>query len=158
MSDTVIDRTRGIAIWQLLNFIRIQPAGQGLPITRLLDRVRRLLRLGDDRDLRRLPEAAQGIEAVRLMTIHGAKGLEFPVVHIPGVNADTIPRTAPAPACLPPDRMIEGAEGTPLEIFRRGEEEEQECIFFVAVSRARDRPYFTHQPTRAVGEANRPGS
>jgi superfamily I DNA/RNA helicase len=155
MSDTVIDRTRGIAIWQLLNFIRIQPAGQGLPITRLLDRVRRLLRLGDDRDLRRLPEAAQGIEAVRLMTIHGAKGLEFPVVHIPGVNADTIPRTAPAPACLPPDRMIEGAEGTPLEIFRRGEEEEQECIFFVAVSRARDR-LLLYAPTHKGGRRSKP--
>ncbi|MFX5854715.1 hypothetical protein ABTE41_19280, partial [Acinetobacter baumannii] len=74
-SEDLADRTRGIAIWQFLNFVRVQPAGRGLPITRLLDRVRRLVRLGDDRDLRQLPAAAQHLDAVRLMTIHGAKGL-----------------------------------------------------------------------------------
>ncbi|MEI6607332.1 MAG: UvrD-helicase domain-containing protein, partial [Verrucomicrobiota bacterium] len=37
-SVSITDRTRGIAIWQLMNFIRGQPAGSGLPITRLLDR------------------------------------------------------------------------------------------------------------------------
>ncbi len=53
-SADLADRTRGIAIWQFMNFLRVQPAGRGLPITRLLDRVRRLVRLGDDRDLRQL--------------------------------------------------------------------------------------------------------
>ena len=86
-SADLADRTRGIAIWQFLNFVRVQPAGRGLPITRLLDRVRRLVRLGDDRDLRQLPAAAQHLDAVRLMTIHGAKGLEFGGVHIPGSTA-----------------------------------------------------------------------
>ncbi|MFX9688388.1 3'-5' exonuclease, partial [Acinetobacter baumannii] len=90
-------------------------AGRGLPITRLLDRVRRLVRLGDDRDLRQLPAAAQHLDAVRLMTIHGAKGLEFGGVHIPGLNSDTIPRTPPAPPCPAPDGMIAGAEGSALE-------------------------------------------
>ena len=63
---------------------------------RVLDRVRRLVRLGDDRDLRQLPAAAQHLDAVRLMTIHGAKGLEFGGVHVPGLNSDTIPRTPPS--------------------------------------------------------------
>ena len=154
-SVSIADRTRGIAIWQLMNFIRGQPAGSGLPITRLLDRVRRLLRLGDDRDLRQLPSTAQGIDAVRLMTIHGAKGLEFPVIHIPGMNADTIPRTATPPACLPPDGMIEGGEGSALEVFRAGQAEEQECLFFVAVSRARDR-LVLYAPTKKGGRQSRP--
>lgn len=154
-SDAIADRTRGIAIWQLMNFVKVQPGGQGLPITRLLDRVRRLLRLGDDRDLRHLPAAAQGIDAVRLMTIHGAKGLEFPVIHIPGMNADTLPRTGVAPACMPPDGMIEGGEGNGLEIFRAGETEEQECLFFVAVSRARDR-LLLYAPTKKSGRQSRP--
>src|SRR5690606_19113470 len=57
VSADLADRTRGIAIWQFLNFLRVQPAGRGLPITRVLDRVRRLVRLGDDRDLRQLPAA-----------------------------------------------------------------------------------------------------
>src|ERR1035437_4454679 len=138
-SADLADRTRGIAIWQFLNFVRVQPAGRGLPITRLLDRVRRLVRLGDDRDLRQLPAAAQHLDAVRLMTIHGAKGLEFGGVHIPGLNSDTMPRTPPAPPCPAPDGMIAGAEGSALEEFRAGQAEEQECLFYVAQSRARDR-------------------
>jgi len=154
-SDSIADRARGIAIWQLMNFIKVQPAGQGLPITRLLDRVRRLLRLGDDRDLRQLPNAAQGIDAVRLMTIHGAKGLEFPVIHIPGMNADTIPRSGTPPACLPPDGMIEGGEENALEVFRAGQAEEQECLFFVAVSRARDR-LILYAPIKKSGRQSKP--
>ena len=146
-SDDIAECTRGIAIWQFMNFLRVQPSGKGLPIVRLLDRVRRLVRLGDDRDLRQLPTAAQGIDAVRLMTIHGAKGLEFQVVHLPGLNADTIPRTPPAPPCPPPDGMVEGTENSALDAFREGQAEEQECLFYVALSRARDRLFF-YAPTQ----------
>ncbi len=156
-SEDLADRTRGIAIWQFLNFVRVQPAGRGLPITRLLDRVRRLVRLGDDRDLRQLPAAAQHLDAVRLMTIHGAKGLEFGGVHIPGLNSDTIPRTPPAPPCPAPDGMIAGAEGSALEAFRAGQAEEQECLFYVAQSRARDR-LILYAPTEKSNGHNRPHS
>jgi hypothetical protein len=154
MSEDLADRSRGIAIWQFLNFVRVQPAGRGLPIVRLLDRVRRLVRLGDDRDLRQLPAAAQHLDAVRLMTIHGAKGLEFGGVHIPGLNSDTIPRTPPAPPCPAPDGMIEGAEGSALDAFRAGQAEEQECLFYVAQSRARDR-LILYAPTEKNNGHNR---
>ncbi len=146
-SGEVADRAKGIAIWQLMNFVRAQPAAPGLPITRLLERVRRLVRLADDRDLRQLQACAQGIDAVRLMTIHGAKGLEFPVVHLPGLNAGTIPRSPPTPPCPPPDGMVEGEEGSALEAFRAGQAEEQECLFYVALSRARDR-LIAYAPTQ----------
>jgi superfamily I DNA/RNA helicase len=145
----VADRTGGIAIWQLMNFLRVQPGGRGLPIMRLLARVRRLVRLGDDRDLRQLPAAAQGIDAVRLMTIHGAKGLEFAVVHVPGMNGDTLPRTPNKPACPPPDGMVKEGKGTALEVFFEGQAEEQECLFYVALSRARDR-LFIYAPTQKL--------
>jgi hypothetical protein len=154
-STDIADRTRGMAIWQFMNFLRVQPSGQGLPVVRVLDRVRRLVRLGDDRDLRQLPAAAQGIDAVRLMTIHGAKGLEFPVVHVPGLNSDTIPRTPPAPPCPPPDGMIEGGSETAVGLFRAGQAEEQECLFYVAMSRARDR-LFLYAPTQKSNGQNRP--
>ncbi|MDA9505807.1 UvrD/REP helicase [Bradyrhizobium sp. CCBAU 11386] len=154
-SADLADRTRGIAIWQFLNFVRVQPAGRGLPITRLLDRVRRLVRLGDDRDLRQLPAAAQHLDAVRLMTIHGAKGLEFGAVHIPGLNSDTMPRVPPAPTCPAPDGMIAGAEGDALETFRAGQAEEQECLFYVGQSRARDR-LILYAPTEKSNGHNRP--
>ena len=155
MSADLADRTRGIAIWQFLNFLRVQPTGRGLPISRMLDRVRKLVRLGDDRDLRQLPAAAQHLDAVRLMTIHGAKGLEFGNVHLPGLNSDTIPRTPPAPPCPAPDGMIAGAEGSALEAFRAGQAEEQECLFYVALSRARDR-LILYAPTEKSNGHNRP--
>ncbi|TKD47292.1 MAG: ImmA/IrrE family metallo-endopeptidase [Mesorhizobium sp.] len=154
-SEDLADRTRGIAIWQFLNFMRVQPIGSGLPITRMLDRVRRLVRLGDDRDLRQLPAAAQHLDAVRLMTIHGAKGLEFGGVHMPGLNSDTIPRTPPAPPCPAPDGMIAGAEGSALEAYRAGQAEEQECLFYVAQSRARDR-LILYAPTEKSNGHSRP--
>jgi superfamily I DNA/RNA helicase len=154
-SEDLADRTRGIAIWQFLNFLRVQPRGRGLPITRVLDRVRRLVRLGDDRDLRQLPAAAQHLDAVRLMTIHGAKGLEFGGVHIPGLNSDTIPRTPPAPPCPAPDGVIAGTEDSALEAFRAGQAEEQECLFYVAQSRARDRLIF-YAPIEKSNGHNRP--
>ena len=139
-ATTVSDRARGIAIWQFLNFVRVQPAAKGLPVLRLLERVRRLLRLGDDRDLRQLPAAAQGIDAVRLMTIHGAKGLEFRAVHVPGLNQDTLPgNRQAAPACPPPNKMIEGASGTYEEFRETSRLEEKECLLYVALSRAKDR-------------------
>lgn len=155
-SSEVSDRTAAIAIWQFMNFVRIQPAAQGLPVRRLLDRVRRLLRLGDDRDLRQLPAAAQGIDAVRLMTIHGSKGLEFAVVHLPGMNRNTLPRTAAAPPCLPPDRMIKGASGTALELFQAGQIEEQQCLFYVALSRAEDRLFIYAATENARGHRREP--
>ena len=152
---SVSDRSRGIAIWQFMNFLRVQPSGRGLPVRRLLDRVRRLVRIGDDRDLRQLPAAAQSLDAVRLMTVHGAKGLEFPVVHLPGLNQDTFPGPAKSPACLPPDGMVAGGQGDALAVFRAGDAEERECLFYVAASRARDR-LFLYAVTHKSNGATRP--
>ena len=149
-SGTVVDQARGIAIWQFMNFVRVQPNGQGLPILRLSERVRRLLRLRDDRDLRQLPVAAQGIDAVRLMTIHGSKGLEFPVVHIAGVNQDTIPGSLRAAKCPPPGGMVVGGTGSADDAARAAHNEEQECLFYVAMSRAKDHLFFYG----ATGTAN----
>jgi superfamily I DNA/RNA helicase len=138
-STKVAERSAAIAVWQFMNFLRAQPTGKGLRVPRFLARVRRLLRLSDERDLRQLPAAAQGIDAVRLMTIHGAKGLEFPVVHLPGMNISTLPRSCRLPTCPAPPGMIAGATGTAEDEFRAGHDEEQQCIFYVGLSRARDR-------------------
>lgn len=153
-SSSIQTRAQGIAIWQFMNFVRVQPVKKGLPLVRLLERIRRLLRLGDDRDLRQLPAAAQGLDAVRLMTIHGSKGLEFEVVHLPSLNVRTIPRTAATPPCPPPDGMVEGGHGNAVELFKLGQAEEQECLFYVALSRARDR-FFAYAPTKQSDGKNR---
>jgi hypothetical protein len=155
---TVAARSQAAAIWQFLNFLRVQPKGQGLPIRRLLDRIRRLVRLADDRELRQLPEAAQSIEAVRLMTIHGSKGLEFDAVHVLGLNQQSLPRTGgPPPKCPPPDGLIVGAEGSGREFVDQANRAEQECLFYVALSRARDRLTLHSVRCRSDG-ASRPAS
>ncbi|GAA4025186.1 UvrD-helicase domain-containing protein [Sphingomonas swuensis] len=134
------DVSSGLAIWQFMNFLRAQPPSWPA-VPKLLARIRRLLRLADERGLRHLPAAASGIDAVRLMTIHGSKGLEFPVVHLPGLNADTMPKYPhmSRPKCPPPDGMIAGASGSAEDEFLVSHDEEQDCLFYVALSRARDR-------------------
>jgi superfamily I DNA/RNA helicase len=153
-------RARGVAIWQLMNFLRTQPAGPGLPVTRLLDRIRRLVLHADDRDLRQLPAAARRIDAVRLMTMHGSKGLEFPVVHIPGLADGSLPRSPNAVLArgiAPPDGLIEGAGGADADAVRAALSEEQECLFFVAMTRARDR-LVLYSPTKTANGRTRPRS
>lgn len=153
-------RARGVAIWQLMNFLRTQPAGRGLPVTRLLERIRRLVLHADDRDLRQLPAAAQRIDAVRLMTMHGSKGLEFPVVHIPGLADGSLPRSPNAVLArgiAPPAGLIEGAGGSDADAVRAALSEEQECLFFVAVTRARDR-LVLYSPTKTSNGRSLPRS
>ncbi|MBE7204230.1 MAG: PD-(D/E)XK nuclease family protein, partial [Parafilimonas terrae] len=96
----------------------------------------------------------QELDAVRLMTIHAAKGLEFKIVHVPSLNADTLPRTAPPPACPPPDGMIAGTDGS-AHAALVAHRAEQECLFYVAVSRARDR-LFAYAPTMKSNGVDRP--
>lgn len=157
-ADTRI-RSRGIAIWQFMNFVRGPRRGEaGYPISRLLNNIRRLVLLSDERELRQLPAAAQGIDAVRLLTMHGSKGLEFPVVHLPGMNSDTLPRSSGLGAGIaPPDGMIEGAAGRGRVAQHEAHDEEQECLFFVALSRARDR-LFLYSPTKKANGHGRPRS
>jgi superfamily I DNA/RNA helicase len=159
-SSDIRARSRGIAIWQFLNFLRNQPPGKGLRIVRVLERIRRLVLHADERDLRQLPVAAQSIDAVRLMTMHGSKGLEFSAVHIPGLTAASIPRSpnvSLARGITPPDGLIEGASGSGADASREGLIEEQECLFFVALSRARDR-LFLYYPTTSSNGRSRPRS
>jgi ATP-dependent exoDNAse (exonuclease V) beta subunit len=150
-------RMKGLALWQFLNFCRRQPSGAGFPSVRLLDRIRRLVLLSEDRGLRQLPGAADGINAVRLMTIHGSKGLEFEVVHIPGMVTSGLPRNNMAPRCVPPDGLIHGSSGmTGLDAVKAGHDAEEECLFFVALSRARDRLFLYASSVQSDGKARNP--
>jgi superfamily I DNA/RNA helicase/Zn-dependent peptidase ImmA (M78 family) len=137
--ETIADRMRAVALWQFLNFVRERsPISSGLPIQRILERVRHLVLFAEERDLRQVPQAALHMDAVRLMTVHGSKGLEFEAVHIPGLTAASFPCSYRGQRCPPPVGMIAGAEGlTVSEEAKREHEHEEECLFFVAMSRAR---------------------
>ena len=140
---------------------------------RRLANVHKLLRLarrfetGEGRDLRAfldhvqyLREAAKvepdapvdGVEpdAVRLMSVHAAKGLEFPVVCVADLGRQ--PRTQTPDLLLDGDRVgirllrLDGAGSTPALDYeelcserRRREAQEEDRILHVAMTRARDR-------------------
>lgn len=136
--ESITDRMRSVAIWQFLNFVREQsPTRSGLLIRRTLDRVRQLVLLAEERDLRQVPAAAVHMDAVRLMTVHGSKGLEFEAVHIPGLTVSSFPSSNRGQRCPPPLGMIVGAETlTIAEESKQSQEHEEQCLFFVALSRA----------------------
>src|SRR5438045_9755293 len=105
---TVPARMRNIALWQFLNFLRDHsPVGGGLPIQRTLDRVRQLVLLAEERDLRQVPAAALHLDAVRLMTVHGSKGLEFEAVHLPGLNVASFPPSNRGQRSPPPAGIVD---------------------------------------------------
>lgn len=111
------------------------------------------LRAGDDSNA-----IVQAADAVNLMTIHAAKGLEFPVVFV--VNLHTSGRGRP-----PGFSVIEhGPDGQPEVTFGstaatdledRRELEELRRLMYVAVTRARDRLYLSGEVDRH-GRLRRP--
>lgn len=123
-----------VAIYLLLKFCREHVdgnKGEGGRL-KLLDDIRRLERLDDDRQFRIVPPEAAGIAAVRMMTVHASKGLEFRAVHLPQVATRYVPgRTRPS-SCPPPLGLER------LEVSAAEQKAEAECLFFVALSRARD--------------------
>ena len=138
-TTTVTARMRAVAVWQFLNFVRKRsPAGSGPRIRRTLDRVRQLVLLAEERDLRQVPAAALHMDAVRLMTVHGSKGLEFDAVHVPGLTTASFPTTNRGQRCPPPAGMIDGTQRISVkEELKRSHVHEEQCLFFVALSRAR---------------------
>lgn len=139
-ASTLAARQQRLAIYQFLQFTlerldttRIaSPENEGKDPKRIfLDFVRRLAIYGDERQLRQVPEWAAGLDAVRLMTMHASKGLEFRAVFVPYLAASYMPSTARPQPCKPPAGMVPQPQADTHK-------EEEECLFFVALSRARD--------------------
>jgi DNA helicase-2/ATP-dependent DNA helicase PcrA len=155
---SVTERMRAVAVWQFLNFVREHsPVGMGFPIQRTLDRVRQLVLLAEERDLRQVPAAALHLDAVRLMTVHGSKGLEFEAVHVPGLTVASFPSSNRGQRCPPPKGMIDGAgDVSPADEAKRAHEDEEECLFFVALSRARTHLRLYHARKQRNGNGRAP--
>jgi superfamily I DNA/RNA helicase len=156
--DSIRDRMRTVAMWQFLNFVRDRsPIGTGAPIQRTLDRVRQLVLLAEERDLRQIPAGALHMDAVRLMTVHSSKGLEFEAVHVPGLTVASFPSSNRGQRCPPPLGMIEGTENlSGSEAAVKAQAIEEECLFFVALSRARNHLRFYHARKQPNGKNRNP--
>ena len=156
--DTISGWMRAAAIWQFLNFVREQsPVGSGLPIRRTLDRIRQLVLLAEERDLRQVPASTLRMDAVRLMTVHGSKGLEFEAVHIPGLTKVSFPTSYRGQRVPPPVGMIAEAAGLSVgEQSRRSHDQEEECLFLVAMSRARTHLAMYLSRTQVNGSSRSP--
>jgi DNA helicase-2/ATP-dependent DNA helicase PcrA len=71
--------------------------------------------------------------SVTLLTIHGSKGLEFPIVFIAGVEDDIIPSY----------RALQSEDPEMLEEERR--------LFYVAITRAKNQLYLSAVKSRSNG-------
>jgi len=123
-----------IAIYQFLRFAYEQDralAGSQDAKERFLDYVRRLEIFGEEKQLRQIPDAGQAMDAVRLLTIHASKGLEFRAVYLPMLGKGIVPSRMQPQTCFPPQGMV-GQDP------KDAHSEEELCLFFVALSRARD--------------------
>lgn len=84
------------------------------------------------------PQSAGPAEAlpdrVRVLTVHGAKGLEWPVVYLPHLTPGSFPSNQRADAAPSPPGLAAGDAGDPALEHRL----EEACLFYVALTRARD--------------------
>ncbi|MCL0075361.1 UvrD-helicase domain-containing protein [Dehalococcoidia bacterium] len=81
-------------------------------------------------------DLAEGIEAVTLITLHQAKGLEFPVVFIVGMEEGILPHFR---SFADPEQM-----------------EEERRLCYVGITRAKERVYLVHAFRRSLYGGNRP--
>ncbi|MBZ5542783.1 MAG: ATP-dependent helicase [Acidobacteriia bacterium] len=82
------------------------------------------------------PESASGV--VQMMTVHAAKGLEFPVVFVVSVAPRRFPTTERKPIIEFPDELRK-APAPPENIHTQ----EERRLFFVAMTRAMERLYIS---------------
>ena len=135
-STTLVEQQRRIAIHQLLQFATHFERSWKWntskdPKRAFLERIRYLVIVNGHTSLGVPPKAAEGIDAVRLMTVHASKGLEFSVVHLPTLGKGAFPLRWRQPPCPLPDSLLQSDP-------RADQAVEEKCLFFVALSRAQD--------------------
>jgi superfamily I DNA/RNA helicase len=125
-------RQKLIAIYQLLKVCGEHDAAGDRSRKRLLARIRRIELLNQDSAYRAISAEASDLDAVRVMTIHGSKGLEFSAVHLPGLATRYMPAGRQGSRTPPIGAYPQ------LSLSKDDHEAEEECLFFVGMSRARD--------------------
>ena len=131
--SSILDITRRIALWQFIYYLRVPDGSHTYQtIGGFITRLRRRLRIGDDRELRVPPPEADSLDAVAVMTIHGSKGLEFEAVHLVDIDAKHFRMGTDSD--LVPQSLLQPS--APIENFE--EQSEASNKLYVALSRARE--------------------
>ncbi len=134
LTDTDIQKQQNLlAIYQILNFAKSNEhrfSESRKPFASFLRHIRKIARYGEDGLLSQIPSSAANLEAVKLLTVHAAKGLEFQAVYLPYLANTKIPDKKKHEHCPAPTGMLVEERDYHLE--------EEECLFFVAMSRACD--------------------
>jgi superfamily I DNA/RNA helicase len=131
-SNDTISQQKLVAIYQLLKVCGEQVAMGDSSRKRFLERVRRIEALNEDTNYRAVSSEAADMDAVRVMTIHGSKGLEFRAVHLPALATRYMPTNRQGVRCPPPNSLSH------LAMQGDRHDAEEECLFFVGLSRAQD--------------------
>jgi superfamily I DNA/RNA helicase/Zn-dependent peptidase ImmA (M78 family)/CRISPR/Cas system-associated exonuclease Cas4 (RecB family) len=92
-----------------------------------------LLRQDGDNRQNTEEDKAESADIIRVMTVHASKGLEFPVVYMPGLTKRRFPLPSKASPVTAPDGMLP-AESSGKNAHESGES----CLFYVGITRARD--------------------
>lgn len=153
--DPFTRMAQGLAIHQLLGFATgaaqriVVPkthAGPPHPVREFLAYLRRRTASGETLRVG-LPEEADDWDAVRLLTAHAAKGLEYPVVFLPHLSAGHFPTRGRSDGLVAPPGLVDTGDT---------ETDEEMCLFFVALSRAREHLMLCRAETYGTGRAAAP--
>jgi len=152
--DTVQAWVTRLALWQFAYSVRNGDGDMSSArLSSYLKRQKLRQRIGEAQVQRDLPPEAGALNGVRLLTVHGSKGLEFDAVHVAYVKADSYgagkPNWSPEGILdiVPPEAI-----GSCLAEYEEEAAAERNNLLYVAVSRARKR-LFLYQDTQ-FGDQN----
>ena len=118
------------------DFVRQAPPDERGP-SDLIAYIRLLIAAGE-----RITAVVPGgqVDVVQVMTVHAAKGLEFPAVYVPGVQESVFPSRKQRGSIPALPALVHGAPA--------GELDEERYLLYVAMTRARDRLVLSRAATK----------